>query len=162
MHSKCRNVRSEYSEIKLADKLLRWHNEQLPSLAVFESRSLVASNKNMCLQSRCSIAKNQLRLQREADGYNITALTGAEPNRRLPRNALAEVIPLNVTSSALMTSRSPAIIRIIIERQNEQSSRQRSKDLGKRKEALLDGEPSAMSFSESFSSARSTFMIPDE
>jgi hypothetical protein len=29
----------------------------------------------MCLQSRCSIAKNQLRLQREADGYNITALT---------------------------------------------------------------------------------------
>lgn len=29
----------------------------------------------MCLQSRCSIAKNQLRLQREVDGYNITALT---------------------------------------------------------------------------------------
>jgi hypothetical protein len=82
--------------------------------------------------------------------------------RRVQRVYTGNAVLFVDLRAALMTSRSPAIIRVIIERQNEQSSRQRSKDLGKRKEALLDGEPSAMSFSESFSSARSTFMIPDE
>lgn len=50
----------------------------VPSLTVFWSRSAdcpPALDKNMCSQSRRSIAKNQLRLQREVDGYSITALT---------------------------------------------------------------------------------------
>jgi len=59
--------------------------------------------------------------------------------RRVQRVYTGNAVLFVDLRAALMTSRSPAIIRVIIERQNEQSSRQRSKDLGKRKEALLDG-----------------------
>lgn len=53
----------------------------------------------MCLQSRCSIAKNQLRLQREADGYNITALT--ETRIAAGTERVGEIL-LNVTFQRLL------------------------------------------------------------